>query len=390
MFYVGIDVASEKHDICIIGENHKVLHTLTISNSKSGFTNLANLLETVAVPDKIKIGLEATGIYGENLAVFLRRKGYDVTTINPLLSKKHLSATTLRKTKTDKSDANNIALIIASEDFKPDICVSYHISELKSLTRARFFTVKDRSALKNKVKRLVAILFPELNNFFSDIFGVTGTAVLKKYPSAKKLAACNIETLTKLLRDSSRGRYGREKAEALRQLAKDSVGTHLNSRTLELSMLLDRIDLLNKQIEQYNDAIKEIMDEIDSPILSIPGIGYTLGAMIIAEIGDIHRFSKPAKLLAFAGMEPSIYQSGKYTPSSGKMVKRGSPFLRWALIQAAGYAATYSRTFREYRSKKLTEGKSCAVSRSHIAKKLVRVIFSILSHNSTFLDQSAA
>ena len=390
MFYVGIDVASEKHDCCILSEKKKVIQSFSFSNSYSGYAALLTALEKLPDLDEIRIGLEATGIYSENLAVFLRRKGFDVTTINPLLIKKHQCATTLRKTKTDKADAKGIALFIAEEDFQPDLPVSYHIQELKSLTRARFSVVQDRSALKNKVKRLVVLLFPELLGEFSDLFGTTATALLKQYPSAAKLAACRFDTLAELLRKNSRGRFGKAKAEHLKELAKKSVGNHSPARAMELKMLLARIEFLSSQIDEYEEQIKIIMNEIDSPILSVPGISYTLGAIIVAEIGSIQRFSSPAKLLAFAGLEPSLYQSGKFTPSSGKMVKRGSPILRWALLQAAGFVPNYSPTFALYRSKKLEEGKSATVVRSHIAKKLVRVIYSLLSHSNAFSEHLAA
>lgn len=390
MFYVGLDVASEKHDCCILNEKKRILQSFSISNSSVGFDSLLAALAEFS-SDEVKIGLEATGIYSENLSVFLRRKGFNVTTINPLLIKKHQCATTLRKTKTDKADAKGIALFIAEEGFQPDLPISYHIQELKSLTRARFSVVQDRSALKNKVKRLVVLLFPELLGEFTDIFGSSATALLKQYPSAAKLAACHCDTLAALLRKTSRGRFGRAKAEHLKQLAQNSVGNHSAARAMELRMLLKRIDLLSEQIDEYDSQIKVIMGQIDSPILSIPGIGYTLGAIIIiAEIGNISRFSSPAKLLAFAGLEPSIYQSGKFIPTSGKMVKRGSPFLRWALLQAAGYAPNYSSTFALYRAKKIAEGKPTAVVRSHVAKKLVRIIYSLLTHSTAFSDQLSA
>ena len=389
MFYVGIDVASEKHDCCILNEKKKIIRSFSFLNSPDGFQSLLSALSGIQ-PDEIKIGLEATGIYSENLSVFLRRKGFNVTTINPLLLKKHQCATTLRKTKTDKADAKGIALFIAEEGFQPDLPVSYHIQELKSLTRARFSFVQDRSALKNKVKRLVVLLFPELLEHFSDIFGASATALLKQYPSAEKLAACHTDALAALLRKSSRGRFGRAKAAYLKQLAKCSIGNHSPARVMELKMLLARIDLLSEQIKDYDKQIKIIMDELDSPVPTIPGIGYTLGATIIAEVGNISRFSSPAKLLAFAGLEPSIYQSGKFVPASGRMVKRGSPFLRWALLQAAGYVPNYSSTFALYREKKLSEGKSAAVARSHVAKKLVRTIHSLMTHSTAFSDQLTA
>lgn len=389
MFYVGLDVASEKHDCCILDEKKKILQSFSISNSSSGFDSLFTALAELP-SDETKIGLEATGIYSENLSVFLRRKGFDVSTINPLLIKKHQCATTLRKTTIDKADAKGIALFIAEEGLQPDLPLSYHIQELKSLTRARFSVVQDCSALKNKVNRLVVLLFPELLGEFSDIFGKSATALLKRYPSAAKLAACHCDTLAALLRKTSRGRLGRAKAEHLKQLAQNSVGNHSAARAMELRLLLKRIDLLSEQIDEYDKEIKVIMDQIDPPILSIPGISYTLGAIIVAEIGDISRFSSPAKLLAFAGLEPSIYQSGKFVPASGKMVKRGSPFLRWALLQAAGYVPNYSSTFALYRSKKAAEGKPATVVRSHVAKKLVRVIYSLLTHSTSFSDQLPA
>ncbi len=390
MFFVGIDVSSVKHDCCILDGSRKMIRSFMILNSREGFSALSATLIELAAPEDIKIGLEATGIYGDNLARFLRRKGFNVCTINPLLCKKHQSATTLRKTKNDRSDAKNIALIVASEDLQPDQPLSYHIVELKSLSRARFLTVKDRSSLKNKVKRLVTVLFPELLDAFTDLFGASGMALMTRYPSAKTLAACNLDTLTELLRTASRGRFGREKAEALRKLAKESIGTFSDSAVFQLRLLLKRIELLNTQIEMYDDEIRRLMDQLDSPILSLPGIGYTLGAMILSEIGDIKRFSSPAKLLAFAGLEPSVYQSGKFNPASGKMVKRGSPFLRWALLQAATYAPAFSITFAAYYDKKRLEGKSPSVAHSHVAKKLVRVIFALLSKNASFIDSFAA
>lgn len=389
MFYVGIDVASEKHDCHILDAKKKSIQSFSFPNSSSGFAALLTSLEKLS-DSEIKIGLEATGIYSENLSVFLRRKGFHVTTINPLLIKKHQCATTLRKTKTDKTDAKGIALFIAEEGFRPDLDVSYHIQELKSLTRARFSLVQNRSALKNKVKRLITLLFPELLGEFSDIFGVSALALLRQYPSAAKLAACHTDTLAALLHKSSRGRFGRAKAEHLRLLAKNSIGNHSNARVLELKMLLEQIDLLSRQIRTYESEIKIIMDQLDPPILSIPGIGYTLGAIIVAEIGNINRFASAAKLLAFAGLEPSVYESGKFIPKSGRMVKRGSPILRWALLQAAGYVSNYSSTFALYHSKKISEGKSAAVARSHVAKKLVRIIFSLTTHSVPFSDLFAA
>lgn len=389
--YYGIDVASEKHNCCIIDEKEHVLHEFSFSNDQSGFSQLLHFLNHRSIPDSVKrhIGLEATGVYGENLTEFLRRNGFEVTTFNPLSVKKQLTATTLRKTKTDKSDAKFLAVMLARGNYEPDAPTLYHISELKSLSRKRFLLVKKRSGAKNVAKALITKLFPEYSKIFTDTFGASSMAVLMKYPSASQLAACRPSALAKLLESSSRGRFGLEKAKAIIDLAKNSVGKHSLADALSLSMALEEIEFFSHQIERVEQEIHLIFKEHPSPILTIPGIGEVIGAMIISEIGNIERFSNPNKLLAFAGLEPSIYQSGKFTPDSGSMVKRGSPYLRWALMWAARLVPRFSITFGNYLDKKSAEGKHYNVATSHVAKKLVRVIFSLEKNGAVFSEQSS-
>ena len=386
--YCGIDVASEKHNCCIIDEKEHVLSEFSFSNNQAGFDLLLQFLNHPSIPKGIKkhIGLEATGVYGENLTEFLRRNGFEVTTFNPLSVKKQLTATTLRKTKTDKSDAKFLAVMLARGNYEPDAPILYHISELKSLSRRRFLLVKKRSGAKNFAKALIAKLFPEYQGVFTDTFGVSSMSILTKYPSASAIAACRPSTLAKLLEVSSRGRFGFEKAKDIIALAKQSVGKYSSADALSLGMALEEIEFFSRQIERIEHEIHLIFKEHPSPILTIPGIGEVVGAMIVSEIGNIRRFSNPNKLLAFAGLEPSIYQSGKFTPSSGSMVKRGSPYLRWALLWAARLVPRYSVTFGQYFDKKSSEGKHYNVTSSHIAKKLVRVIFSLEKNGTIFSE----
>ena len=386
--YYGIDVASEKHNCCIIDEKERVIYEFSFANNQEGFSQLLHFLNHPSIKPNTKrhIGLEATGVYGENLTEFLRRNGFEVTTFNPLSVKKQLTATTLRKTKTDKSDAKFLAVMLARGNSKPDAPTLYHISELKSLSRKRFLLVKKRSAAKNVAKALITKLFPEYLKLFTDTFGTTSMAVLSKYPSAKDIALCRPSSLTKLLDVSSRGRFGLEKAISIIELAKKSVGKYSSADALSLFMSLEEIKFFSHQVERIEQEIHLIFKEHPSPILTIPGIGEVIGAMIISEIGNIERFSNPNKLLAFAGLEPSVYQSGKFVPDSGTMVKRGSPYLRWALMWAARLVPRYSSTFANYFDKKSSEGKHFNVATSHVAKKLVRVIFSIQKNNSAFID----
>lgn len=384
MIYVGIDIASEKHDCCILGEHNKKLESFSFSNTRDGFISLLAACKKYAEPEQTKIGLESTGIYGDNLRDFLRRNGYEIRTFNPLLIKKSIQATTLRKTKTDKSDASFLASYLARELPDPDPQISYHISELKSLTRARFSAVGACSKAKTQLKALLVQVFPEFHTAFSDVFGVAAIAVLRKYPTAKKLSAAKKTAVAKILSEASRHRLGEEKAAMLIDLAKNSVGCHSETKALEMQYYLDQIELNTAYIRRYEAAIREIMNEIDSPITTIPGIGLVLGAMILAELGDVTRFATPEKVLAYAGLDPSIYQSGKYTPASGTMVKRGSPQLRWALLMAARSTIVHNPNIAVYYQKKLSEGKHYNVICSHIAKKLVRILYSLLKKNTPY------
>ena len=386
--YVGIDVASTKHNCCIMDDYERVIEEFAFTNDQAGFSELAMRLNFPTIPQGTKrhIGLEATGVYGENLTEFLRRNGYEVTTFNPLSVKKQLTATTLRKTKTDKSDAKFLAVMLARGNYEPDAPTLYHISELKSLSRKRFLLVKKRSGAKNVAKALITKLFSEYSKVFTDTFGASSMAVLMKYPSAKEIASCRPSTLAKLIEASSRGRFGLEKAKSIIELAKNSVGKYSSADALSLCMTLEEIEFFSRQIERVEQEIHLIFKEHPSPILTIPGIGEVIGAMIVSEIGNIERFSNPNKLLAFAGLEPSIYQSGKFTPESGSMVKRGSPYLRWALMWAARLVPRYSITFGDYFDKKSSEGKHFNVATSHVAKKLVRVIFSLEKNRSVFSE----
>ena len=386
--YIGIDVASEKHNCCMLDDQKHVLCEFSFANNIEGYGELLKKIQHPAIPKNVKrhIGLEATGVYGENLTSFLRCNGYEVTTFNPLTVKKQLTATTLRKTKTDKSDAKFLATMLARDNYEPDAPILYHISELKSLSRRRFLLVEKRSGAKNVAKMLITKLFPEYSKFFSDTFGTTSMAILMEYPSAKELAACRPSTLAKLMEKMSRGRFGIEKAQSLVELAKQSVGVYSYADALSLSMSLEEIEFYTKQIKRIENEIHLIFEEHPSPILTVPGIGETMGAMIVSEIGNIERFSNANTLLAFAGLEPSIYQSGNYTPTSGTMVKRGSPYLRWALMWASRQIPKYSKTFGDYFDKKIDEGKHYNVAVSHVAKKLVRVIFSLLKNGSCFTE----
>lgn len=384
MVFVGIDVAKDKHDLYAVGSDGAVIcDNFTFANSSLGF---ASLLEKLFSWGKVKVGIEATGHYSSNLLSFLKAHSFEVVVFNPLSVSRLRSAASLRRTKTDKNDSRYIARLLMNGEADPYRQQSYNISVLKSMTRARFRLFQEIQPLKNRFRRLLHILFPELQGFFSNLYGNSSLTLLSILPSAKDIAECNILKLTKILSDSSRGRLKRSRADELKSLAQNSIAAYNYGDAFELKQAVQRIRFISSQMSEIEREIHSVMLELNSPITSIPGIGNLLGATILSEIGDISNFENPDKLLAFAGCEPSTYQSGKYTATNTPMVKHGSRYLRRALYCAADMAYVNSPSFRAYIDRKRAQGKHYYVAMSHGMKKLVRIIFAILTRNIPFSE----
>lgn len=392
MICVGIDVAKDKHDCFIISSEGEVLaDVFTVSNSKEGFEHLLQTINTCTGigNSKIKVGLEATGHYSYNLLGFLLDNGLTTYVINPLHTNLYRKSQSLRKTKTDRVDARTIASMLMSDvSLKPYTNIAYHNSELKSLTRYRFDKASERAKLKTSVSRLVNILFPELEKLLPTLHTASSYALLSELPSAKHIADVHLTHLTNLLYTASKGRYNRDKAIQIRETARNSIGTYMPAKALELKHTIKLIRELDSEIYEINIAIKEIMDKIDSPITSIPGVGLNMAAMIIAEIGDFNNFDSPDKILAFSGLSPSTYQSGKLNNCYAHMEKRGSRYLRYALFNATKLVCNWNPVFADYLAKKRSEGKHYNVAVSHAAKKLVRLIFAMQKSGQPYLAKS--
>ena len=380
MIYAGIDVAKDKHDCFITNSDGKVLfQAFTIPNNRDGFDELYQKITAVTDDlNKVKVGLEATGHYSYNILGYLLDKGLATFVFNPLHTNLYRKSLSLRKTKTDKVDAHTIATMLMSDvNLKSYSDTSYHNEELKSLTRYRFDKVKERAKLKSSVSRLVCILFPELEKLVPTLHMASVYALLSEFPGASFVAFSHLTRLANLLSESSKGRYGKDTAIMFREAAKASIGSHMPAKSLELKHTIKLIRELDAEIEEIETEIKTIMDEINSPILTIPGISYRMGAMILAEIGDFSRFDSPDRILAYAGMSPSTYQSGQLDNCYAHMEKRGSRYLRYALYNATKYGCHWDKSFAAYLAKKRAEGKHYNVALSHASKKLVRLIFAM-------------
>jgi len=387
MICVGIDVAKDKHDCYIANSDGEILaEVFTIQNNAEGFESLYSKIKAVAHDlTKVKVGLEATGHYSYNLLGFLLDKGLHTYVINPLHTNLFRKSLSLRKTKTDRVDARTIAtMMLSGVVLESYTNTSYHNEELKSLTRYRFDKVKERAKLKQSIARLVNILFPELEKIVPSLHMSSVYTLLQEAPGARQIADIHLTHLTNLLENSSKGHYGRDKAIEIRDAARRSIGSAMPAKSLELSHTIRLIEEISKEIDEVEAAIKEIMDENPSPILTIPGIGYRMGAMILAEIGDFSHFDSPDKILAYAGLSPSTYQSGQLTSSYAHMEKRGSRYLRYALFNATKFVCNWDTTFATYLAKKRSEGKHYNVAISHAAKKLVRLIFALQKSGAAY------
>lgn len=374
MYLIGIDISKFKHDCFIQTETGIVIKkSFSFNNSKEGFDYLLSVLSTLDHSEKIRIGLEATGHYGDNLMAFLNESGYSFMQFNPYLIKKVSDAFTLRRTKTDKLDAMTISKVLLSVEYKPYQLSSYHISSLKSLTRLRETLVKERSSHLVKLTNITDKIFPEFKPFFKGRFTTTAMYILKKYKTPKRIAKLTddeIISLKKISRATPSSKFVK-----LRELAKNTIGHTDEFILIQLKSILNIYETIDNEISEIESKINTIMKEYHTNITSISGISTISAAQIIGEFGDFNKFSSASKLLAFAGLDPSTIESGTMV-QNGKMVKRGSPHLRYVLMNVAMTVILNNPTFYEYYSKKhYKEGKTHRVALSHVVRKLLRIIY---------------
>ena len=388
MFYIGFDIAKENHYASVANSNGEIIiEAFLVKNSLNGFNFFMNKLSENNIPiSSCLVGMESTGHYGENLINFLHNKGFKIGIINPIQTDA-LRNSNIRKTKTDKIDTRLIIQSLMLKHYTPFVAKDVKILELRSLCRHRDDVLKYRTKLKVRLVAFVDQLFPELTLIFNSIHQKSCYKLLATYPNPKDVASTRIDALTNLLYKASKGQFGLEKASKLKELAKDSIGVNNPSLSIQIKHSLKQIELLDEQLKELDFKIKEILDELNSVILTIPGISYTLGAIIISEIGNIEKFSSPCKLLAFAGLDPSVKQSGNFNATTVKMSKRGSKLLRYAMIKASGIIIWNSETYNEYYNRKIAQGKSHNNVVCHVAHKLTRVIFHMLKENVKFKEQ---
>ncbi len=378
MYFVGIDISKFKHDCAILDDTGDVVTpSWSFANDHDGFSAFRELL--LSLGDETRIGLESTGHYGTNLKFFLETEGFKFMEFNPLLINRFVKSKSLRKTKTDAIDCEMIARYLMTVDYKPYPLSLYHIEKLKSLTRFRESLIKQRSRQLVELTNLLDKVFPEFKPFFKNKFSVTAIYIIANYSSPERIANMNSKSYEHL-RKLSRGRFSTVDFSRLKTLAKNTVGRSDDYLLCQMSAVIEIYSQLDSKIDELEASIEDSLFALNPPMLSIPGIGVNSAAVIFSEFGDFSKFQNPSQMLSFAGMEPGYFQSGT-SESTGKMVKHGSSFLRYALINCTQTVINNEPTFAEYYAKKRAEGKTYRVALIHTAKKLLRVIFTLQTQN---------
>lgn len=387
MFYIGIDVAKNKHDISVLTDTGEILFSLSnVANTTVGAQRFLTVLEKHKVPVRdCIVGMEATGHYWLAFYSFLINHDFSVKVINPIVTDGYRNML-IRKVKNDDLDSQIIAKVLMIGAYQESPVADGEIVALRQLCRFRAYEVDSCSDLKRKAIALLDQIFPEFAALFSDTFGVTAREVLMHYSTPEELNQISTTKLTNLITKFSRGRLGRLKAEELKTAASNSLGITIatDAFSFQLKQILMQIDFIENQVEALDHEIASYMKKSNSYITTIPGIGPILGAVIISEIGDISRFSDPSKLVAYAGLDASVKQSGDFTGTQMHMSKRGSPYLRRAIFTAATVASHFDPSLSEYYQKLKARGKHHSVAVGAVARKLTYIIHAVLSENRPY------
>ena len=384
MIFVGIDIAKNTHWASIMNSDGKILsEPFSFQNNNEGFSKFISKISNYD-KEKMLIGLESTAHYGENIISYLFNLDYKIGIINPIQTS-NLRKSNIRKTKNDKVDTLIIIKALTLNNYSLITSRDINNIKLKGLSRSRHNLMTMRTKSKIQLTSFLDQIFPELSLFFKDNLHLNVSyQLLKQFTSPKTIAKIHLTKLTNILHNNSHGRYNKEDAIRLRNLAKKSVGIDNPSLELQIKHAILQIELYNQQIEEIENLSKQILNEMNSKILTIPGMSYNQATAIVGFIADINRFEKPCQVLAYAGLDPTVYQSGNFQARSTRMSKRGNALLRYHLVYAAHNVVRNNKTFNDYYLLKRSQGKSHYNALGHCAHKLVRIIFKMLKDNVSF------
>ncbi|MHA6255029.1 IS110 family RNA-guided transposase [Streptococcus anginosus] len=389
MFYLGIDIGKNTHVASLVDDKKNVIFkAFSFSNSINGAESLVLKLE--AFKNELEVGMEATGHYWLSLYSYLVEKNFTVRVINPIQTDGWRQGIEIRKRKTDIIDSLLIADLLRYGDFVETSLSNEDYLSLRNLSRFRSYLISSIGDLKRKTIALLDQVFPEYASSFSNIFGKTSKEILSNFSTPSDFEDINSDDLNTFLESVSKKNYASKKIDELSKKASSSFGINfcLDSFSLQIKMLIEQISFIQNQVSDVENEIEVLLEKLNSPITTIPGIGSVNAATILGEIGDIKRFSNPSKLVAYAGLDASVSQSGEYESTYNHMSKRGSPYLRRALFQSALRAEFCDPVFSDYYQKKISEGKHHLVATNTVARKLCHTIFAVLTKNEPYQVQS--
>lgn len=389
MFYLGIDIGKNTHVASLVDDKKKVIFkAFSFSNSIDGAESL--ILKLEAFKNELEVGMEATGHYWLSLYSYLVEKNFTVRVINPIQTDGWRQGIEIRKRKTDVIDSILIADLLRYGDFVETSLSNEDYLSLRNLSRFRSYLISSIGDLKRKTIALLDQVFPEYASSFSNIFGKTSKEILSNFSTPSDFEDINSDDLNTFLESVSKKNYASKKIDELSKKASSSFGINfcLDSFSLQIKMLIEQISFIQNQVSNVENEIEVLLEELNSPITTIPGIGSVNAATILGEIGDIKRFSNPSKLVAYAGLDASISQSGEYESTYNHMSKRGSPYLRRALFQSALRAEFCDPVFSDYYQKKISEGKHHLVATNAVARKLCHTIFAVLTKDEPYQVQN--
>lgn len=387
MFYCGIDIAKYKHEASVIDTNGKaMLDSISFANDKQGCERIIAVFQKFEIsPADIIIGMEATGHYWLSVYTFFLELGYNVKVINPIQSEAFRKMY-IRQTKNDSKDSYIIAQIMRFGEYSATSLSDENIIALRQLSRYRLALVDACGDCKRRVIALLDQVFPEYDKLFSDTFGSSSTELLLNCPTPEDMLAISTRKLTNILNKASRGRLGKEKAEEIKAAAEGTFGVAFakDAFAFQIKQLIQQIVFTEKQLSELEEQIADLLHKTNQYITTITGIGDVLGAIIVSEIGDINRFERPNQLVAFAGLDITVKQSGEFSGSKNKISKRGSPYLRRAIWLAANRAAFCDPILSEYYQSLRARGKHHLTAVGGVARKLCNIIFVILKENRPY------
>jgi len=384
MFSVGIDVAKRSHQACVLDDSGQMVgQSFKFSSSRSGVDLLVSTLQELGSP--ATIAMEASGHYWQGLYHYLTSQGFPVLVVNPLQTEAYRS-TAVRKVKNDRRDAFVIADFLRIGRIQPNYVPGEAVVQLRELTRYRMDLEDQIGDAKRRILTMLDRVFPEYPGLFSDAFIVSSRAVLKEAVAAADFAAFDLQELTSILNQASRGRFGEGKAREIQERAKESLGMSFLGPVarVKVGTLLEQIVLLKRQIQEVEAAITELMEREPQYLTTIKGIGPVLAATLLAEIGDIQRFSSLESLVAYAGIDPTVFASGEFSGRRQHMSKRGSPYLRRALWLTAHSTRYWNSDLNSYFQKKLSEGKPYKVAMGALCRKVLSRVYVVLKENRPY------